>query len=232
MRPGSIISLFFLSVIVAGCSENETSQTVARDPENIYFDYVITGEETGEFVTCKFQYRMGGPEGDALELHDSIKVELDGERIQPDSSRFSGIYYEAVKPLNDFKGRHTIVFTSPNGKKYQEDFEFIPFSLETPLPPVINRKELVIRLKDFPSDRTPLRIVLTDTAFGTSWVNKHVAVTNGELKISTQMLARLKNGPIGLELHYETERKPRHTTRAGGRIVITYSLKRELELAD
>ena len=231
MRWNSIIALLLFTVIMAGCNENKDVKADASDLGNIYLAYTITAAETNEFVTCKFQFLQGGADGEAIKLKDSASIQLDGKPISPDSSRFNGVYYEVVLPFEDFKGKHTIVFTS-FGKKFTEQFEFAPFSLATPLPPVIKRNELTVKLKDFPLNRTPLRLVMTDTAFGTSWINQPVAVTNAELKITVQMLARLKNGPIGFELHREKESALKETTKAGGRITLTYSLKREFELVN
>ena len=112
MRWNSIIALLLFTVIMAGCNENKDVKADASDLGNIYLAYTITAAETNEFVTCKFQFLQGGADGEAIKLKDSASIQLDGKPISPDSSRFNGVYYEVVLPFEDFKGKHTIVFTS------------------------------------------------------------------------------------------------------------------------
>ena len=227
----SILYLVFITVIVAGCNDQDAGK-VELDTENFFFDYLITAEEGGEIVTCKFQYRQKGPEGEAVRLHDSGRVELDGVVLVPDSSRLNGVYYETMKPLADFNGEHTLVFTSPGGKQYTEKFVFMPFSLENELPQQIRREELTIKLANFPLERTALRLIMTDTAFNSRWINRRIPVVNAEVVITKEILSRLKTGPIGLELHREERKKFQQPSAAGGRFIINYSVKRELELVD
>ena len=227
-----LLWVMVISVIVAGCNNSDTKAGEAPGEERYYFDYLVTGEEGSDLVTCRFQFRLGGREGIAVALPDSGMVELDGEVLQADSTKFTGVYYEANKPVSTFRGSHSIVVNMGNGQKFREEFEFVPFNFETELPPVLSRRDQIFKLRDFPLNRTPLRIVMTDTAFGTSWINKSIAVINGEIPITTEMLARLKNGPIGLELHREERKQLKDKSSKGGRMVIRYSLKRELELGE
>lgn len=222
--------MLLFSAIVAGCNDDDVKSSEELQPERIYFDYKVTAEEGNDQVTFKFQYRKRRSDGEAVSLPDSARIELDGEILLPDSTKFSGVYYEITKRLADFKGTHQIVFSSADGRQYREDFEFIPFSLQKEIPAIIHRQDLVIQLKDFPDNDDEIRVVMTDTAFNTSWINQPVPVMNGEVHISKSMLARLKNGPIGLELHHEQKRPLKEKTGGGGRLVINYSLKRELEL--
>jgi hypothetical protein len=71
---------------------------------------------------------------------------------------------------------------------------------------------------------------MTDTAFITNDVNQVVKVKDGELQVDQKMLDQLKNGPINLELYREQVIPVEDRTRAGGKITISYGLKRDLVL--
>jgi hypothetical protein len=221
----------FVLLTVVGCKEADDNYA-KEGVRNLYFDCVITADESDPEVTCKIQYKTGGYGGTAISIQKPGKVEMDGEELIPDSSRFSGVYYETRKALEGFAGRHMIQLTTGGDKEYREEFEFSPFRLETELPRVINRRGLELKLKGLPAGTESLRVVMTDTSFGTSWINKEIELVNGSLPITNAMLARLKNGPVGLEIYYEEERRAKKAAPRGGRISITYSLKRELELTD
>jgi hypothetical protein len=231
IRP-SLLILFLAAIMPACNNEEETGSTRNVNPERIYFDYVITAEEGSESVTCRLQYKLGGKNGPALLLDSPGRVEMDGRVLAPDSAKYTGAYYEIDTTLSAFTGRHTIVYTASDGRQYREEFEFRPFTLAAELPERVKREDLVIRLKNFPFRETPVRLVLTDTSFGTTWINETIGVVNGELVITRQMLEGLRSGPIGLEIYREEERRLRQRTRQGGRISITYGLKREFELLD
>jgi hypothetical protein len=220
-------------LLITAISCKEADDNNAKDGvSNLYFDCVITADESDPEVTCKIQYKTGGYGGTAVSIQKPGRVELDGEELAPDSSRFSGVYYESRKALAGFSGRHVIQLVTGDNKPYREEFEFRPFKLEEDLPTVINREGLNLKLVDLPAGTRSLRVVMTDTSFGTSWINKKVKLVDGSLPITSAMLARLKNGPVGLEIYYEEEIKAKQAAPKGGRIAITYSLKRELELTD
>ena len=175
------------------------------------------------------QYRIGGPNGTTLILDEPSKVELDGEKLPLDSAKLTGAYYEVLKYLHDFSGRHTIVFTDLNKKQYKEEFEFAPFTIDPPVPQSLTRGELVFDLKGLDSIDF-IRVVLTDTSFYSDDINEIDTVKNGKVIISADRIARLENGPIILEFYKEIEKPVENGTREGGRIFITYGLKREFEL--
>lgn len=225
----TVFLVFLVLSVGAGCTFLEKSPEKEADPENLFFDYSIRAEEGKEEVICRFQYRLGGPAGDAVLIEPGM-VTIDGEKIAPDSARFTGGYYEINKPLAEFSGTHEVIFTNPAGKKYSEKIEFIPFSLAKELPAKIRREPFKIKLDHFPKRETPLRLVVTDTSFGTSWINEVIAVVNAEVAITGPMLAGLKSGPLSLELYREELKPLSSVTRAGGRLELTYVLKRETEL--
>jgi hypothetical protein len=214
---------------VTGCTNHDKVHKKINY-DDLYFDYNVTAEEGDENVTCVFQYKNGA-EGKAVNI-DPAEVELDGQKIETDSAKLSGFYYEVQKPIDSFTGKHTIVFISSDGKGYKNEFEFSPFSLAEELPAKIKRELFTIQLKNFPATEKSVRLLLLDTAFTSAGFNDLVPVINGKIEIGELILSTIKKGPINLELYLEQEFPLKQTTKAGGKISITYGLKREFELVD
>lgn len=224
--------LTFSFLIFFSCTSNEIGNVKDVNPETIYFDYRIWGEEGNDQVTVKLQYRFGGPSGTTLLLEEPSKVELDGELLKADSSSFSGVYYEVQKPLASFAGRHTIVFTDMKKKQYKETFNFQPITLETEIPDTILRSRIVFKFRGLDGPDY-IRILMTDTSFTGEGINRLDTVyKDGLVTIRKEEIGDLENGPVQLELIRETDREVKNGTSEGGRIVITYSLRREFILRD
>jgi hypothetical protein len=228
-RPPLLISILFFSFLVSSCTSNEIGNAKDVNPDAVYFDYKIWAEDGKEEATVNLQYRMGGPNGTTLVLDEPAKVLLDGEQLTLDSAKFSGAYYELQKPLAFFAGKHSIVFTDLNKKEYNEEFEFIPFSLSPDLPKSIKRGDLVFNITGLEPVEY-LHVSLTDTSFASDDINDIDTVDNGRLVISAERLSTLKNGPINLQFYREMAKPVKNATREGGMITITYGLKREFEL--
>ena len=232
-RTHFIISSFTLTsiLILASCRTNETANSKNVNPDAVFFDYRIWAEESREDVTVNLQYRAGGKNGTALMLHEPSKVLLDGEQLKADSAKVTGFFYEAQKPLASFPGKHVITFTSPDNKEYKEEFEFVPFTLDPDVPAVMYRGDLVFNFKGLDSVAY-VGVALTDTSFRSSDINDLDTVRNGRLIIAAHRLSALTNGPINLQFYKEVEKPLKNTTKEGGRLYISYGLKREFELRD
>ena len=223
--------LTFSFLIFFSCNSNETGKAKDVNPEAIYFDYKIWGEEGKENLTVKLQYRFGGEDGTTLLLEEPSKVELDGEILIADSSKITGVYYEVQKPVASFAGKHSIIFTDINKKQYREIFSFQPFRLETKLNDTLHRDQGDFKLKGLdPEDY--LTVLLTDTSFSGEGINRMDTVYNGRLFITKEEMYNLANGPVQLEFIKESEKPVRNGTREGGRISISFTLRREFILKD
>lgn len=231
MKFSKIKLVVFLGfVAMAGCKNHDKVKSTL-DYDRLYFDYTITAEEDAGYATCVFQFKEGGAEGKAVNI-EPARVELDGKELGTDSAKLSGFFYEVQKPIDSFAGKHTIAFTSPADKQYQNEFEFSPFTLEEELSEKIGRKPFSIQLRNFPSTEKTVRLLLLDTAFESSGFNDMVPVVDGKLTISEPVLRSVKAGPISLALYMEQEIPLQEKTMTGGKIFITYGLKREFELVD
>jgi hypothetical protein len=221
--------LISVTVIVAACTDDGREQGNEMKRGTVFFEYRIWGEEGKENVTCLMQFRMHGPNGTTFLLKEPANVKLDGEIVKADSAKLSGAYYEIIKPVNEFEGEHSIVFTDAEKQTHKTDFEFAPFRLLTELPESIQRKAFTINLANFSTDETPVHVTLTDTAFATNDVNEIVNVVGGKVEITSSMLNKLKAGPIVLEIFKESTNL---LVGEKGSIWTSYGLRREFELAE
>jgi hypothetical protein len=226
------VSLISAVLLLASCNNNnEIEEGKEVNPEAVYLDYSITGEEDDGEVTCKFQFRMGGPEGTALVLNSPAKIELDGEVLTADSSKLGGAYYEIQKPHASFTGKHVVTYTDLNKKEFTEEFDFTPLSFTGNMPAVISRNDFSFQLEGLePEDY--ITVVITDTVFGSDGIHQIDTVKDGRLVIAPEQLRNLANGPITVILSKETEKPLKNPTGEGGKITTKYSLRREFELKD
>lgn len=227
ISASTLTSIFLLFA----CTSDEIRNIKDVDPDAVFFDYKIWAEERREDVTVNLQYRRGGKNGTALVLDEPSKVLFDGEQLKADSAKVTGYYYEIQRPFASFAGKHTISFTDLNRKEYNEEFEFTPFTLEPNVPATMTRGDLVFTFKGLDSI-DHLNVVLTDTSFTSADINDIDTVRNGRLVISANRLSALINGPINLQFYKEVEKPVKSSTKEGGKLFISYGLKREFELKD
>lgn len=227
----SVVLFLGFAALAAGCKNNDKTAEKKTGHDWIYFDYTITAWEDSENVTCVFQYKNGDADGEAINIEPG-KVKLDEQQAEPDSTKLSGFFYEVQKPFDSFAGKHTIVFTTRDDKQYKNEFEFSPFTFQKELPGKIHRKPFEIELKYFPPTEKSVRLLLLDTAFESSGFNDLVPVINGKINIDQSILSTIKKGPINFELYMEQQLPLKQATKAGGKISITYGLKRAFELVE
>lgn len=227
----SIFLFGLLSFLFFACNDGGIGEEKKVNPEHIYFDYKIMGEEDKEFITVLLQYRFAGSQGVPLFIQKPGKVQFDETIIAADSARMTGSFYEIQIPVQDFTGNHNISFTNVNGNIYKEEFEFIPFSLASKIPDGIKRSDIILQL-DGLKKIDHLRVILLDTAFYTDDLNEIDTVIDGKLIITANRLQKLKTGPLTLQIFKEEERPIKDRTKAGGLLSISYGLKREFELKE
>ncbi len=235
-RERSKAIIFLMAGFVFFSCSNRKEDAV--NPEAIYFDYKITGTEGDDNLTVMLQYRDGGEEGDAIATG---KVTLDGEVLTADSTKMSGIFYELHKPIAEFAGKHIISFIGIDKKEYREEFSFEPLVLLSTLPDTIMRNGLVFEFAGI-GLQDQLRVILTDTTLKNDGdfvtglpISADTTVPipiQFRLAVDSSYLFKLFTGPIQLEFIKETIKDIEGFSRRGGRLLITYSLKREFILKD
>ena len=143
----------------------------------------------------------------------------------------NGFYYETTVPLENFAGKHSIVFTDNNKKQYKEEFDFSPISLKTEIPAVINRKELMIELTGLDSGET-VRLLLNDTAFYSRGIDRIDTVRNDSIIVTPRDMENLKMARFIWKFTKKRNKPLKEPGRGGGRLSISYGLKRVFELRD
>lgn len=223
--------LLLVMLLLVSCKSKETGNSDDVNPEAVYFDYQVWGSEEDSVVTVRLQYRIGGEEGATILLQHPAGVTLDGKTIPADSSAFLGAYYEVIKRADEFGGRHRIVFTDLNEKQYAEEFDYPVFYLKNEFPTAIGRKDLKIELNGLRAG-DKVKIILSDTSFFSHGIEKVDSVTDGMILISKEELIDLLNGPINMEIIRDEDRYLSEAPPEGGRLSISYGLKREFMLED
>ena len=220
---------FFIFLTGTACNSNEIGGSKDVNPDAVFFDYQITGDEEDAMATVLLQYRFGGPHGTTLVLDDPSYVTFDGKKIVVDSSRIAGAYYEVRVPAAQMAGKHTISFSDANGKQYVQEFSFQPLSLATTIPDSLRQTELALQLAGI-EDGQAVRMVLTDTSRNGEGIDRTDTVKGGMIRVKAAELASLVPGPIHLELMRDSRVPLRQTTAEGGRMTLSYSLRREFTL--
>lgn len=232
MKEYSRLNLFFIVIILAqvvGCTSEDGRPGKGEDPGIFYFDYRVWGDEERNIVTVTLQYRKGDAEGDPVSLVPPARVELDGNELLPDSSVMNGVYYEISTTVPDFEGDHRIVYTDKDGKTYTEEFNFTPMMFRTELPATLSRKDLVLELGGIDTSEF-IHVIMTDTSFYGRGIDRVDTVRDGRVVIGSDELGNLKDGPVFLEFYREENWPLKETTGSGGRLNISYNLKRSFEL--
>jgi len=221
----------FLVLLATGCTSGDKQYEQGADLTDLYLDYKITASEGTDNLTILLQYRNGGEDGDAISVPEPGKVVLDDEPLPADSSKMIGTFYELHKPMIEFTGKHTILLTGSNEKQHRAEFDFRPVKLLTVLADSISRNELVFEFEGL-EQSDQIRVLLTDTSFINNGINRVDSARNGRLVISMDELDELANGPVQLEFIREVEKPLKMEKGEGGRLLVTYSLKREFFLKD
>ena len=211
----------------AGCTNPDNAAPLAVS-NDLYLDYRISGEEDKEAVTCLVQVRRGGREGMPFRLPPPGSITLDGVPLPSDSAGISGAFYEMMIPQEDFAGEHTILFKNGEGGAHEQSFTWAPFHMAE-LPGALRRDTYRLQLEGWPGGGK-VRLMLVDTSFSTDDVNRIASVENGELVLPPELMQNLAPGPIMMEIVREETRPLVQGTRHIGRLVISYSLRREFEL--
>lgn len=223
------LKLFHLPILLFLTSCTDEKKDTGTDM--VYADYSITGEERAENVTCLLRFFRSKNQTEALYLGPPASVSFDGATIQADSAGLSGAYYEVQKPLAGFNGTHTIVFKNAEGREYKETFEFQSFAITDALGETVPRSDIILPLEGLQPGAL-IRVLLTDTAFYTDDINEIDTVINGQLVISEEALRNVTSGPVTLYLFKEEERRLKNPPQSGGKLSITYGLRREFDLVD
>lgn len=227
-------STLFLSLCAgfAACGNADVAAVHHADAGNLYFDYQIWAEEGSDEATVRLQYKAGGAGGRGVAVKEPGQVLLDSVPLVPDSTKFSGAYYELREPVAQLQGKHAITLVDENGLAHREVFSLTPFELAEELPEEIPQKPFDIALKNFPAAPTKVRVVLIDTSLESPGVNEVLVVNDGRLTISDAMLMDLAKGPVTMEISLEDEQPIGRGTKSRGKLLVNYGIRRQFQLVD
>lgn len=214
-----------LLLAIGACTSNEIGNSKDVAPETVYQQYHIRYNESDGKVELQAQFRFGGSNGTTLVLNSPSGIQLDGQAIKVDSSKYGGAFYELSQPASQFVGNHRFVFTDINGKKYENGFAFLPVKLAT-VPSTASKQQGLTLAFDGstlqPGDRIEVSSSATDSTFSIS----HEVVGNQyNVQIPAAQLARQKGEKLMLEIHVERNIPLQQLTKEGGEMAYRQQLK-------
>ncbi|MEP7236472.1 MAG: hypothetical protein ABI685_01350 [Ferruginibacter sp.] len=218
-----LAAILFLMVGASSCDNTEIGNSSDVNQDKIYMNYSISAYEESGNVDLNFQYRFAGSGGTTLLLNEPSQIELDGEKLKADSSKAMGVFYNANKDLSRFFGKHTIVFTDFNGKKFENIFDFAPFTINA-IPETVDRnKDLVISFNTLPlgtNDNVEVNSYDTDSSFHYE-MTKH----SSSITIPAEEFKRQKQATFSLDFELFKDIPLTTTASEGGSLKMYYRLK-------
>jgi hypothetical protein len=218
-----LAGMLLLITTLFACDNAEIGDSKDVNQDKIYMDYNISYNEADEDVLLSLKFRFAGSTGTTLVLNNASQAELDGEKLKVDSTEYGGAFYQLSKPVNRFAGKHTLTFTDINGKKFENSFEFAPFTLVN-LPATADRnKDLLVsyNINDLnKDDDIEINSVDTDSSF-----HYHQSGANTSVAIPASDLKRQKNDDVSFEATIYRKIPLSQTTAEGGTLMLTYRLK-------
>jgi len=204
------------------CNSNEIGESKDVNQERIYFDYYISHNACDETVNITCQFRFAGIAETTLVLNDSSKVEFDGEKLNVDSN-IVGAFYSIDKPLNGFNGKHIISYTNSGGKRFNNEFNFVPFALSSVSEEADRTKDLKVTFQPPPLTKADYAQVYshdTDSDFVYSQMGP-----DNYIMIPAKEFMRQKGKTLSLEYRLYQEMKLQQGTTEGGKITIRQQLR-------
>jgi hypothetical protein len=225
MFKSKLLIVLIVSVFAfAACTSNEIGESKDVAQDKIYQRYSISYTEGNTNAEVFCQFRFAGVNGTTLVLNNPSQLQFDGEKLPVDSSSGSGAYYKTEKPVANFYGKHTLVFTNTDAKKLENSFSFdhfklvnLPASVSKQQPFSLNFEAAALQADDYIEVGTNN----TDSSFSIS----HTAKQGTAIIIPAEELKRQKGKELTLEATLYRKVALQQSTGEGGEIEIRYSLK-------
>jgi hypothetical protein len=232
-KPNQLFACCTAAVLFFSCSSNEIGQSKDVNPETIYQYYKFEYNEHDKSASLFAQFRFAGENGTTLVLTAPARLEYNGDLLKVDSNSFSGAYYGAAIPLSKAAGKHTLVFTDGERKKYENSFTVDSFYL-TGIPATISRlAPALIRFKApvlLDEDFIALESEGTDSSFSVKYT---AGDKDGYITIPAAELQRQKSNEIFIVPSLYRKTKLQQQAKEGGEIITIQTLKPvKLKLAD
>lgn len=221
----TLITSLSAALLFSSCASNEIGQSKDVNPETVYQQYRLVYNEGEKNAEMTAWFRFAGENGTTLELSSPSKFEYDGTAIKVDSSDFEGAFYQSLTPAEKVMGKHTLLFTGINNKKYENHFSFDSFAIAVPelaisklAPAQVKFKTPVLQGEDY--------IELTTEGTDSSFTIKHVAGGKEDyFTIPVAELQRQKKNTFSLIVKLYRKLSLQQQTKEGGAISIIQTKK-------
>lgn len=224
-KLSSILPALVALLMISSCASNEIGQSRDINQETIYQQYDVDYDETENKVEVMAQFRFAGINGTTLVLNEPSKFECDDEIVKVDSSDFSGAFYKTGFLGKTAMGKHRLLFTDIDKKKYENEFSIEVFRL-VDIPAAISKSDSVIISFEAPAlqqdDYIELATDNTDSAF----TLKHAATDPGNnIIITAEQIKRQKGKSLSLYATLYRKIPLKQQAKEGGLIKISQSTK-------
>lgn len=224
--------LFLLSgafLLLSACMPGD-KKAEAPKADQVFADYQLIAEDGDDKLLLKARF-LTDEFGDVVALPEGVDLLLDGQRISGDSTPASGRYYEVFRDIAGFEGQHVLLLLKAGDTVRETRFDFRLFQPAELFPDTLQREDLVIRMEGLEAEDF-VRIMAADTTFLNRGINRVDTVQDGAVHIYRNDLYSLASGPVQLMLIREWAQPVDAENPQKGRLTQTYSLKKEVILAD
>lgn len=224
------IYILVIFILAAGaCTDQPESLNPEIQHSQFFRDYRITGDDESGHITVLVQFREGGPDGPGILLDTTGAVIFDGYRLDADSSRNHGTYYEQRWLASEFDGTHELRFVRGTGDTLVEQFDYPVFGFAQPFPEKVPVADLEIELTGL-SGNDSLHILLLDTAYKSRGIDRYITLKNNTIILTAEDLGRLRKGPIVMDIYRDVEQALTDGEETSGRLAISFALRRRFVL--
>lgn len=217
--------LLLMAFLLASCSSNEIGQSKDVNQETIYQQYRLEYNENEKEASFFAQFRFAGENGTTLVLTDPAKLEYNGAVIKVDSNGFSGAFYGTKVPLQQVLGKHQLIFTDVEKKKYVNEFTMDSFYLSEIPASVSRRAPALIKFKSPPlygADYIELVSEGTDSSFS---IRRTAGEQGDYLTIPAAELQRQPNKELFVVPTLYRKMGLQQQAKEGGEIITIQTIK-------
>lgn len=219
------LSSFLVAILLGSCASNEIGQSKDVNQETIYQEYQFAYNESDKEAGLFSQFRFAGENGTTLILNSPSKIEYNGVTLGVDSNGFAGAFYYANIPLAKVIGRHSVVFTDYNNKKYENHFSVDSFYL-TDVPATISKRAPALIKFKAPAlggdDYIELESEGTDSSFSVTYKAGEKATC---ITIPASELQRQKKDELFVKPTLYRKMGLQQQAKEGGKITTKQTLK-------
>jgi hypothetical protein len=223
-----VFTCFLFLLFFTSC-QSAQDEKAAQNDKPLFLALRICGEEGNPLIHCLLQAQDPEKLSAPVTLPQSEYVTINGTRLIADSTRYSGVFYQAELSADQFSGEHNISYTSSDGRTHSDHFSFSPFTISNDLGQEQSSTGFTLNFSGLSSAEKAVNLLITDTAFLTEDVNTLAGIKEGKLRITREMLSGLSKGPVLMQVIIEQETRLR-IGRTRGKLQVSYNISREFSL--